>query len=65
MHSLPKTRAIDFYMHPDIDELLDLISSQLSIEEVLDILDMEFREVLEALKPQIDDHFAVFLKAVR
>jgi hypothetical protein len=52
-------------MHPDIDELLDLVASQLSIEEVLDTLDMEFRELLEALKDPINDNFNAFLKAVR
>jgi hypothetical protein len=67
LHRLP-THPTKFHianMHPDIDELLDLVASQLSIEEVLDTLDMEFRELLEALKDPINDNFNAFLKAVR
>jgi hypothetical protein len=52
-------------MHPDLEELLNLIACRLSVDEVLDILDWELYELLEALKPHINDNYSEFLKAVR
>jgi len=50
-------------MHPNLAELLDLVAAKLSLEEVLDILGWEERELLEHIGEHINEHYEDFLEA--
>jgi len=52
-------------MHPNLEELKELIAAELSIEEIMDILGWTNIDLVEALEDHINDSFLEFAKAVK
>lgn len=52
-------------MHNNFEELKQLIAAELSIEEILDILGWETRELVDALEEYIKEREDDFKDAVR
>lgn len=52
-------------MHPNLEELKELIAAELSIEEIMDIFGWTNIDLVEALEEQINEHFHEFVKAVK
>lgn len=51
-------------MHNNFDELKDLIAAELSLEEIMDILGWETRELVDAIQEYIREHEDDFKDAV-
>jgi predicted transcriptional regulator len=52
-------------MHPNLEELKELVAAELSLEEIMDILGWTNIDLVEALEEQINDSFQNFAKAVQ
>lgn len=52
-------------MHPNLEELKELVAAELSLEEIMDILGWTNIDLVEALEEYINDNFLEFAKAVK
>jgi hypothetical protein len=52
-------------MHNNFDELKDLIAAELSLEEIMDILGWETRELVDAIEDYIREYEVEFQQAIK